>query len=134
MTNDLTPASMRLELLPGQDSDAADLSQTAVDLRRQLLLLDVEDAELMRDVEATAGAKAADALSLGHVLITAVPTASLLSAVVAVLRARIKAAGMRSVKITIGNDSFEVTGHGVLDEAALLVAWDAQRAKNRPAG
>jgi hypothetical protein len=115
--------SIHLEVQPQADADAEVLSQATIELRRRLLDLPIESADLVRDSEAPPGSKAADALSLGHLMIVTLPFGGAISAIAAIAIAKIKAGAAREVVLTIGDHELHLTGQSDLSQAKIIDKW-----------
>jgi len=118
--------SVQLELAP--DADAEDLDAAALQLRRELLELDVIDVRRTPGPPAPDGTRAIDGPLLGALLVTASDGA--IPAVVQLLGAWVRRGADRSVKLQLGDDAIEVTG--VSDETQRELI-DAFLARHRPA-
>jgi hypothetical protein len=92
------------------DSDAEELSRVTHGFARQALDdLDVHSVDFARDHEAPVGTKAGDASTLGHLAIVAVPSTAVLRGLISLARAKVQADATRSVKLTIDDQTLEVT-------------------------
>lgn len=116
-------AQIKVQLLPTEDASAEELSNEAVRLRRELLELQVNDVQLDRETEAPLGTKAADAANLGHLLVTAIPSSSVLGAIVAITVNRLKTRTNRSARLELDGDVLELKGLGEEEQRKLVEQW-----------
>jgi hypothetical protein len=103
------PGTTRLVLAieGAPDSDLEELARLGSQLRRQLLEMDVDDVELVREGEAPAGAKAADPAAIGALAVTLAPAA--IQGVIGLVRGWARHRPVSSIKVTLGHDSLELT-------------------------
>jgi hypothetical protein len=102
----------------GPDSDAEQVADLARQLRRQLLELDVEAADLKREGIAPPGTRAGEhAVAFGALLVTLAPT--LLSSVVELIKAWAARPGRRA-RIEVGDEEWEIGGLSRADQHRLV--------------
>jgi hypothetical protein len=89
------------------DSDAEELARLTGQLRSQLLELDVERVDLVRGGQAPPGSKVADPITIGAIIITLAPT--VIQAVIGLVQNWHKDHPVSSVKVTLGDDSLELS-------------------------
>jgi hypothetical protein len=89
------------------DSDAEELARLTGQLRSQLLELDVERVDLVRGGQAPSGSKVADPITIGAIIITLAPT--VIQAVIGLVQNWHKDHPVSSVKVTLGDDSLELS-------------------------
>lgn len=89
------------------DSDAEELARLTGQLRSQLLELDVERVDLVRGGQAPPGSKVADPITIGAIIITLAPT--VIQAVIGLVQNWHKDHPVSSVKVTLGEDSLELS-------------------------
>ncbi len=89
------------------DSDAEELARLTGQLRSQLLELDVDRVDLVRGGQAPPGSKVADPITIGAIIITLAPT--LIQAVIGLVQNWHKDHPVSSVKVTLGDDSLELS-------------------------
>jgi hypothetical protein len=89
------------------DSDAEELARLTGQLRSQLLELDVERVDRVRGGQAPSGSKVADPITIGAIIITLAPT--LIQAVIGLVQNWHKDHPVSSVKVTLGEDSLELS-------------------------
>ncbi|MFC8368818.1 hypothetical protein ACFUIT_12680 [Streptomyces sp. NPDC057239] len=112
---------MRLVLTGGQDSDQEELDQLALQLRERLLELDVEDVEPVRSGDVPDGAKPVDALAVGALAVTLAPIA--LRSVLDLVRTWIENRPVRTVSVTLGEDSLELEAVSSADQRRIVDAF-----------
>jgi hypothetical protein len=124
------PPGINVELLVDlgvdRDEDAADLDDAARQLERELLGLDVDDVQRVREGEPPPGARAVDAAMLGSLAVTAGK-----EVMGTVVRASVQWIGRRAdrrVKLTIGDDSIELSNVSTEDQRRLVETFLARHA------
>ncbi|CAL9407537.1 hypothetical protein SUDANB132_01579 [Streptomyces sp. enrichment culture] len=120
---------MHLVLAGGRDSDQEELDALTLQLRERLLELDVDRVELDRSGAVPAGAKPADALAVGALVVTAAPF--VLRSAVDLVRTWIETRPVRTVSITLGEDSLELEAVSPADQQRLIEAFLAARDQER---
>ncbi|MFE0553819.1 hypothetical protein ACFW3A_30880 [Streptomyces pilosus] len=120
---------MHLVLAGGRDSDQEELDALTLQLRERLLELDVDRVELDRSGTVPAGAKPADALAVGALVVTAAPF--VLRSAVDLVRTWIETRPVRTVSITLGEDSLELEAVSPADQQRLIEAFLAAREQER---
>src|SRR5215471_18506714 len=91
----------------GPDVDAEELDLLARQLRDQLLQLDVDDVQPLRDQEPAPGSKAVDPTSVGAMAVT-LGTADI-PGVIGLVQGWLRGRPAAAVKVTLGRDSIELT-------------------------
>lgn len=109
-----------VEIDGGSDVDATELSQLTIQLRRQLLGLDLEEVEPPA-ASAPPGTKADNATIAGVLLVTLAP--AMLPAAVQVIRAWLATAQARSARIELGGDTLELTGMSAQDQHLVIASF-----------
>jgi hypothetical protein len=112
---------LQIELGVGPYGDAAELDESARQLRRELLKLEVDQVERPAEGAPPAGAKAAEAVLLGTLVVTAAKEA--VGAVVHAVADWLTRRPNRSVKLEIAGDSIEVTNPAAADQRLLIEAF-----------
>lgn len=123
-----TETSLELQLDLDDRADAEELDALTTGLRRQLLQLDVESVERAEGPPPPPGARAAEATSLGTLLVTLASTPELLRAVVGTVRAWLSRSAARSVKVKLGDSELEVTGVSSEQQERLIADWISSHA------
>jgi hypothetical protein len=103
------------------DVDLEELEHLTAQLRRGLLELDVESVELARGEPAPPGARAVDPTTIGTLIVTLAPTT--IQALVQLVRGWSTGRRVGSVKITLGDDSLELTNASQADLDRLTTAF-----------
>ncbi|MEV0123247.1 hypothetical protein AB0I16_17240 [Streptomyces sp. NPDC050703] len=106
-----------------QDGDRDELDDLVRQLRERLLELDVDSVELLRGGTPPAGAKSGDLVSLGALTITMAPF--VLRSVVRLVEQWIEHRPVRTVSLTIGDDSLELQVVSSADQRRLIDAFVA---------
>jgi hypothetical protein len=117
---------LRVDLNVGSDADAADLEQDTLQLREELLQLDVSDVQRPPGDAAPEGAKGIDVGLLGTLIVTSSQEA--LGAIIRAVAGFITRSANRSVKLQLGEDVIELTGSSRADQERLLEAFLARHA------
>src|SRR5215469_15051031 len=110
-TNELasSPDSTRLKLVieRGPDVDVEELDHLTRQLRDQLLQLDIEDVQALRDGSAPPGSKAVDPTTVGAMVVTLATSA--IPGVIGLVQTWLHGRPATGVKVTLGRDSIELT-------------------------
>ncbi|WP_203592692.1 MULTISPECIES: hypothetical protein [unclassified Streptomyces] len=117
---------MRLVLTGSRDSDQEELDGLTLQLRERLLELDVDDVALDRSGAVPDGAKPVDAVAVGALAVTALPFA--LRAALDLVRTWIENRPVRTVSITLGEDTLELEAVSTGDQQRLIDAFLAAHA------
>ncbi|MFJ5559770.1 hypothetical protein ACIQCD_20765 [Streptomyces sp. NPDC093250] len=112
---------MHLVLTGGQDSDQDELDELTLQLRERLLELDVDDVQPNRSGAVPAGAKPVDAIAVGALAVTVAPIA--LRSVLDLVRTWIETRPVRTVSITLGEDSLDLEAVSSADQQRLIEAF-----------
>jgi hypothetical protein len=116
------PVTLGIQLAVGPDDDAEELAEATLQLRRELLDLDVDAVELPRAGEAPPGTRAAELAALGALAVT-VAKSPLLGPVVAAIRAWLGGSPQRSIKLELDGDVLELTGVSSKEQRRLTDEW-----------
>jgi hypothetical protein len=116
------PATLGIHIAVGPDADAEEIAEATLQLRRELLDLDVEAVELPRAGEAPPGTRAVELAALGALVVT-VAQSPLLGPVVAAVRSWLAGAPQRSVKLELDGDALELTGLSSKEQRRLIDEW-----------
>jgi membrane-associated two-gene conflict system component 1 (EACC1) len=121
---------LRLEVGVEPDADVAELDEAAVQLRRELLELDVDAVRRLPGEAPPPGTRAAEGALLGGLVVGLGREA--IGAVVRTIQAWVSRRSGRSVRVTLGGDSIELTN--VSDEAQerLIESFLARHASSAP--
>jgi hypothetical protein len=121
---------LRLEIGIEPDADAAEIEQAASQLRDELLELDVEAVGVPAGEPAPPGSRGIDAGALGTLLVAAGRGA--IGPVVQAVQSWVARRATRSVKLTIENDSLELTNVSPEDQRRLIESFLARHAADGP--
>jgi Effector Associated Constant Component 1 len=119
---------VRVELGLEPDSDAGELDEATLQLRRELLELDVLDVKRPSEGPAPPGTRAVDATVLGTLVVTA--TQGVVGAVIQAVMGWLARRPNRSITVGIAGDSIEVTDPSAEDQRRLIEAFLARHAAN----
>lgn len=116
--SDRTVCTVELHLEGDRGGDQEELDELTLQLRERLLELDVERVELSRSGTAPEGSKAGDVVSLGALTVTVAPF--VLRSVVGLVERWIEHRPVRTVSITIGDDSLDLQVVSAVDQRRLI--------------
>ena len=119
---DNEPAKLDVQVGLGSEAEAEEVAEATLQLRRELLELDVEAVELVRVGEPPPGTRAVDLVALGALVVT-VAHSGLLNAVLAGMRSWLGGHPQRSIKLKLGEDVLELTGVSSEEQRRLTDAW-----------
>jgi Effector Associated Constant Component 1 len=106
----------------GPGADAEEVAEATLQLRRELLDLDVAAVEVPRAGEPPPGTRGAGLDALGALVVT-ITQAPVLSGVVAAVQAWLSGSSQRSIKMEIGGDVLELTGLPAAEQRRLTDEW-----------
>lgn len=107
----------------GPEAGAAELDELAVQLREQLLELDIERADRASAGRAPPGTRAGEVLLAGALTVMLAQSSGLLTELVETVRSWVCRDNGRSVKLEIDGDVLEVTGIARGDQRELIKTW-----------
>jgi hypothetical protein len=116
------PEKLDVQVDLGTGSEAEEVAEATLQLRRELLELEVEAVELARAGEPPPGTRAVDFIALGSLVVT-VANSGLLNAVVAAVGSWVGARPQRSIKLELGGDVLELSGVSSEEQRRLTDAW-----------
>jgi hypothetical protein len=116
------PATLGIQVAVGLDADAEEVAEATLQLRRELLDLDVEAVELARAGEPPPGTRAVELAALGALVVTVAQT-PLLGPVVAAVRSWLAGAQQRSIKLELDGDVLELSGLSSKEQQRLVDEW-----------
>jgi hypothetical protein len=122
---DEDPAILAVQVAVGPDSDAEEVAQATLHLRRELLDLDVDAAEMAEAGEPPPGSRGVDVTALGALVVN-IADSQLLAAVVAAVRSWLAGSPRRSIKLELGGDALELTGVSSREQRRLTDEWLAR--------
>jgi hypothetical protein len=120
-------AALRVDLDLGPGADAEELDEAARDLLRELREIDVESAERIAEGPPPAGTRAVEVAALGSLLVTLGRSA--LGPVAGVLQGWLARHSGRTVKLTLGADSIEISGGSPKYQRELIATFLAAHAE-----
>jgi hypothetical protein len=123
MDEHLTTLSVQVAVEPG--GDAEEVAQAALQLRRELLELDVDAVEVPQVGKPPPGSRAVDVAALGSLVVN-LADSQLLAAVVAAVRSWLVGSPRRSIKLQLGGDALELTGVSSKEQRRLTDEWLAR--------
>src|SRR4030095_3896160 len=104
------PATLGVQVAVESDADAEEVAEATLQLRRELLDLDVEAVELPSAGEPPPGSRAVELAALGALLVT-MGKSQLLGSVVAAVRSWLAGSAQpRSIKLELDGDTLELSG------------------------
>jgi hypothetical protein len=117
------PATLGVQLTVGPNDDAEQVGEATLQLRHELLDLDVEAVEVPRAGEAPPGTRAVELAALGALVVT-VGQSNLLAPVVAAVRSWLASQQQhRSIKLELDGDVLELSGLSSKDQQRLADEW-----------
>jgi hypothetical protein len=116
------PATLAVQVAVGPDTDAEEIAEATLQLRRELLDLDVEAVELPRAGEAPPGTRAVELAALGALVVT-IAKSPLLVPVVAAVRSWLAGAPDRTIKLELDGDVLELSGLSSNEQRRLTDEW-----------
>ena len=116
------PATLGIQVAVGPDANAEEVAEATLQLRRELLDLDVEAVELPRAGEPPPGSRAVELAALGALAIT-FSQSQMLRPMVAAIRTWLAGAPQRSIKLELGGDTLELTGLSSKEQRRLVDEW-----------
>jgi hypothetical protein len=114
--------TLGIQVTSGPDADAEEVANAALQLRRELLDLDVGAVEVPRPGEAPPGTRAAELAALGGLVIS-IAKPEVLAAVIAAVRSWVSRSQRRSIKLMLGGDVLELTGVASDEQRRLTDEW-----------
>ena len=119
------PAALSVQVAVGPDGDADEVAQATLQLRRELLDLDVDAVEVPGAGEPPPGSRAVDVAAVGALVVN-LADSQLLAAVVAAVRSWLAGSSRRSIKLELGGDALELTGVSSREQRRLADEWLAR--------
>jgi hypothetical protein len=123
-------AQLELSVDAGPATEAAELERLVLDLRSELLELDSEQVELAAAGAPPEGARAAEAIVVGALLVRLARTSDSLSAVVRTVRGWLGPREDRRVRIELDGDVIELSGASDEERDRLVDAWIARHGRD----
>lgn len=116
------PKSLGIQIAAEPDADAEDIAEATLQLRRELLDLDVEAVEVPQGGEPPPGSRAVDLAAIGALIVT-IGQSPLLAVVVTAIQGWLSLSHGRSVKLELGGDVLELTGVPSREQRRLTDEW-----------
>jgi hypothetical protein len=116
------PATLGIQVAVGPDADAEEVVDATLQLRRELLDLDVEAVELVRAGEPPPGTRGVELAALGALVVT-VGQSPLFGPVLATVRSWLAGSQQRSVTLKLDDDILELTGLSSKEQQRLADEW-----------
>ena len=114
--------TLGIQVAVGPGADAEEIAEATLQLRRELLDLDVEAVELPRAGQPPPGTRAVELAALGALLVT-VTQSPLLTPVVAAVRSWLAGSPQRSIKLELDGDVLELSGLSSNEQRRLTDEW-----------
>jgi len=114
--------TLGIQVAVGPDADAEEVADATLQLRRELLDLDVEAVELVRAGEPPPGTRGVELAALGALVVT-VGQSPLFGPVLATVRSWLAGSQQRSVKLELDGDILELTGLSSKEQQRLADEW-----------
>lgn len=111
-----------VQLVVGPDDDAEEVAEATLQLRRELLELDVDAVDLAPGGEPPKGTRAVELAALGA-LIVGVGNSQLLGPVVAAIKAWLGGGTQRTIKLELDGDVLELSGLSSKEQRRLTDEW-----------
>jgi hypothetical protein len=119
---DERPMTFDIQLAVGPDADDEEVAEATLQLRRELLELEVEAVEIPRAGDPPPGSRAVDLAAIGALVVT-VAQSQLLGSVVAAIQSWLAGSRRRSIKLEIGGDVLELAGVSSDEQRRLTDEW-----------
>ena len=115
-------ARLGIQVAVGPDGDADEVAHATLQLRRELLDLEVDAVEAPKEGAAPPWSRAVDLTALGALAVN-IAESQLLTAVISTIRSWLAASSRRSVKLELGGDVLELTGVSSSEQRRLTDEW-----------
>jgi hypothetical protein len=112
-----------LNIDAGPEADVEELEQLTLQLRGELVELDVEAVDLVRAGEVPDRAKAGDPITWGALLVALTASGGVLTTLINAIQSWLTRHERRSVTLEIDGDRLEVTGVSVEEQQQMINAW-----------
>jgi hypothetical protein len=115
-------AMLGIQVAVGPDADPEEVAEATLQLRRELLDLDVEAVEVPRAGAPPPGTRAVELAALGALVVT-VAQSPLLGPVLATVRSWLAGSPQRSIKLELDGDALELSGLSSKEQQRLADEW-----------
>ena len=116
------PATLGIQVELGPDADAEEVAEATLQLRRELLDLDVNSVDLPTAGQPPPGTRGVELAALGALLVS-VTQSQLLAPVLAAVRSWLGGSPQRSIKLELEGDTLELTGISSTEQRRLVEEW-----------
>jgi len=120
---------IKLEIISKPDVDFEELERLTVQLREELLDLDLESVELVKAGETPEKAKVGEPVTWGALLLTLASSGGVLTMLLKVLQSWLARTHQPSVHIEIDGDQLEIKGISSEDQKRLIEDWLQRHSK-----
>jgi hypothetical protein len=120
------PATLGIQLELGPDADDEEVAEATLQLRRELLDLDVDSVDLPTAGQPPPGTRGVELAALGALLVS-VTQSQLLAPVLAAVRSWLGGSPQRSIKLELEGDTLELTGISSTEQRRLVDEWLQRR-------
>ena len=124
---DENPSALGVQVAVGPDGDAEEIADATLQLRRELLDLDLDAVQAPAPGEPPPGSRGVDVGALGTLLVN-LADSELLASVVGAVRSWLGGSSRRSVKLELDGDVLELTGVSSEEQRRLTDEWLARHA------
>jgi hypothetical protein len=116
------PATLGIQVELGPDADDEEVAEATLQLRRELLDLDVDSVDLPTAGQPPPGTRGVEVAALGALLVS-VTQSQLLAPVLAAVRSWLGGSPQRSIKLELEGDTLELTGVSSSEQRRLVDEW-----------
>lgn len=116
------PTTLGVQVEIGPDADEAELSEATLQLRSELLGLDVDAVDMVSAGEPPPGTRAVDLAALGALAVT-LGQSHLLRSVIGAVRSWLSRTQNRSIKLELDGDVLELTAVSSKEQRRLTDEW-----------
>lgn len=116
------PATLGIQVELGPDADDEEVAEATLQLRRELLDLDVDSVDLPTAGQPPPGTRGVELAALGALLVS-VTQSQLLAPVLAAVRSWLGGSSQRSIKLELEGDTLELTGISSTEQRRLVDEW-----------
>jgi hypothetical protein len=116
------PATLGIQVELGPDADDEEVAEATLQLRRELLDLDVDSVDLPTAGQPPPGTRGVELAALGALLVS-VTQSQLLAPVLAAVRSWLGGSPQRSIKLELEGDTLELTGISSTEQGRLVDEW-----------
>jgi hypothetical protein len=114
--------ALGIQVAIGPDGDSEEIAQVTLQLRRELLDLDVDAVETPSTGVPPPGSRAVDVAAIGTLVVN-LADSQVLAAVVATVHSWLAGSSRRRIKLELNGDSLELTGVSSSEQRRLADEW-----------